>query len=102
MNIRKNEGFPTCILRIPIPEYGQSKAPLVQSGPSKLKLIAFFKNSLQNHLVHYLTIISFVSDSQVTIFEFKFKTMTMNKHQGSLRNFSGTSFGARSIDRIPE
>ena len=28
LNLRKNEGFPTCILCIPIPEYGQSNAPL--------------------------------------------------------------------------
>ena len=27
LNLRKNEGFPTCILCIPIPEYGQSNAP---------------------------------------------------------------------------
>ena len=28
VNLRKNEGFPTCIPCIPIPEYGQSNAPL--------------------------------------------------------------------------
>ena len=28
VNLRKNEGFLTCIPYIPIPEYGQSKAPL--------------------------------------------------------------------------
>ena len=27
MNLRKNEGFITSILYIPIPEYGQSNAP---------------------------------------------------------------------------
>ena len=30
MNLRKNEGFPTCIPCIPIPEYGQSNAPLIE------------------------------------------------------------------------
>lgn len=29
MNLRKNEGFLTSIPSIPIPEYGQSNAPLV-------------------------------------------------------------------------
>ena len=29
MNLRKNEGFLTSIPCIPIPEYGQSNAPLV-------------------------------------------------------------------------
>ena len=29
VNLRKNEGFPTCIPCIPIPEYSQSNAPLV-------------------------------------------------------------------------
>ena len=28
VNLRKNEGFPTCIPCIPIPEYSQSNAPL--------------------------------------------------------------------------
>ena len=28
-NLRKNEGFLTSIPRIPIPEYGQSNAPLI-------------------------------------------------------------------------
>ena len=31
VNLRKNEGFPTCIPCIPIPEYSQSNAPLVNS-----------------------------------------------------------------------
>ena len=29
VNLRKNEGFPTCIPCTPIPEYGQSNAPQV-------------------------------------------------------------------------
>ena len=28
VNLRKNEGFPTCIPCTPIPEYGQSNSPL--------------------------------------------------------------------------
>ena len=31
MNLRKKEGFLTSILWIPIPEYGQSNAPLGES-----------------------------------------------------------------------
>ena len=31
VNLRKNEGFPTCIPCIPIPEYGHSNAPLVSN-----------------------------------------------------------------------
>ena len=31
VNLRKNKGFLTCISYVPIPEYGQSNAPLVTS-----------------------------------------------------------------------
>lgn len=39
VNLRKNEGFLTCIPCNPIPEYGQSNAPLVMASDRMRKKI---------------------------------------------------------------
>ena len=54
VNLRKNEGFLTYIPCIPIPEYGQSNAPLVSRTVSSSVDGIFFARSMRVRMTEYL------------------------------------------------